>query len=158
DAPGRGGDHDRARPRGGGLAARIHIWIAAGASGCYAELRELLGPLVASELRAGGQVTIFDPHLDPTGATPASSRGRSSTCSATPWSLHGSHREAGDEAVEEEVVEDGDRHAGDEAGRHQRAPVVDVAADQRDGHPDTDGHLLDGRDERQAVDELLEHE
>src|SRR5215470_7971371 len=41
--------------------------------------------------------------------------------------LDGAHGETGDEAVEEEIVEDGERHAGDEAGGHERAPVVDVA-------------------------------
>src|SRR5919197_350620 len=64
----------------------------------------------------------------------------------------------GDEAVEEEVVDDGDRHAGDQTGGHQRAPVVDVAADEGDRDADADGHLLDGGDERQAVDELLDDE
>src|SRR5262250_1828977 len=38
--------------------------------------------------------------------------------------------EARDETVEEEVVENGDRDARDEAGRHQRAPEVDVPAHQ----------------------------
>ena len=41
----------------------------------------------------------------------------------------GADGEAGDEAVEKKVVEEGDRKAGDQAGGHEGAPVVDVAAD-----------------------------
>jgi arginase len=33
----------------------------------YAELGQLLGPFVASDLLAGVQFTIFDPDLDPDG-------------------------------------------------------------------------------------------
>jgi arginase len=33
----------------------------------YAELVELLGPLLRSELAVGMVITIFDPELDPTG-------------------------------------------------------------------------------------------
>src|SRR6266404_9765723 len=50
-------------------------------------------------------------------------------------SLDRADREARDEPVEEDVVEDGDGDAGDEAGGDERAPVVDVAADQRHRHP-----------------------
>jgi hypothetical protein len=39
-------------------------------------------------------------------------------------SIHDSDGEAGDEAVEEEVVEEGYGKAGDEAGGHKGAPVV----------------------------------
>src|SRR2546421_6668832 len=42
----------------------------------------------------------------------------------------GTNSKAGDEAIEKEIVDDGDGDAGDEAGGHQRAPVVDVAAYQ----------------------------
>jgi hypothetical protein len=51
--------------------------------------------------------------------------------------LDGADGEAGDEAVEEHVVEERNRKAGDEAGGHQRAPEVHIAARQenRDPHP-----------------------
>src|SRR3989442_13284264 len=39
--------------------------------------------------------------------------------------LDGADREPGDEPIDEEVVEDGDGHAGDEAAGHDRAPEVD---------------------------------
>src|SRR5439155_12411331 len=45
-------------------------------------------------------------------------------------SAEGSSREALDEAVEEHVVEQRQRDAGDQRRRHQRPPVEDVAPDQ----------------------------
>src|SRR5271155_3849558 len=47
--------------------------------------------------------------------------------------LDGADGEAGDEAVEEEIVEEGDRQAGNEASGHERAPIIDVAANQENG-------------------------
>ena len=44
--------------------------------------------------------------------------------------LHRAGGEAGDVVVEEEDVEDHDRHRAEHRARHQRAPEVDVAADQ----------------------------
>src|SRR5438132_5766290 len=72
--------------------------------------------------------------------------------------LYRAHGESRDKPVEEEVVDNGDGDAGDEAGGHQRAPVVDVAAHQGDGHADADRHALHGGDEGEAVDELLDHQ
>ena len=37
------------------------------------------------------------------------------------------HREAGDKPIDEEIVQDRDRHAGDETTSHKRAPEIDVA-------------------------------
>ncbi len=52
--------------------------------------------------------------------------------------LHGAQGEAGDKAVQEEVVEQGDRDGDDYRGGHQRLPEEDVAADQLRRHPDAD--------------------
>src|ERR1700688_3340226 len=69
--------------------------------------------------------------------------------------LYGADGEAGDETVEEEVVEEGYGQAGDEACRHQGAPVVDVAADEKDGDARADHLVGFGRDEGEGVDKFL---
>src|SRR6266508_4380181 len=70
-------------------------------------------------------------------------------------SLSDPTRDALDEAVEEEVVEN--RHwQADEQGRpHDRAPVVDVAEDQVGRHPHRHRLLVAGRDEGEPVEEVL---
>src|SRR3972149_8791375 len=45
-----------------------------------------------------------------------------------PTSLHRSDREAGDEPVHEEILEDGDGDAGGETAGQERPPATDVAA------------------------------
>src|SRR6267378_1732711 len=62
------------------------------------------------------------------------------------------------QAAHEQVVEEGDRHAGDEAGSHQRPPEVHVPAHQEGGHPDADGKVAPAVDEGEPVDELLHHQ
>src|SRR5918999_3086731 len=63
-----------------------------------------------------------------------------------------------DEAVEEDVVEQSDRDAGDERGSEQPLPEEDVAADQLGWHADGDGLRVRARDEGERVDELVEGE
>src|SRR5207248_10493645 len=46
--------------------------------------------------------------------------------------LYRSHREALNEAIDEHVIDDGERDAGEQGRRHERPPVVHVAAHQRD--------------------------
>src|ERR1051325_6908328 len=72
--------------------------------------------------------------------------------------LHRSHREPCDESIHDQVVEDRDGDAGDEAAGHERAPEVDVAVDEEGRHADADGEVARGGDEGDGVDELLEHE
>src|SRR5882762_5790972 len=62
-------------------------------------------------------------------------RGRCEWLSTGQWSepdrsaLDGARGEAGDVVVEEPDVDDHDRHAREDGAHHQRAPVIDVAAD-----------------------------
>jgi len=56
-------------------------------------------------------------------------RGHDVSCPYRLGLLDGAYGEAGDEAIEEEVVEEGYGETGDQAGGHEGAPVVDVAAD-----------------------------
>src|ERR671918_298487 len=63
-----------------------------------------------------------------------------------------------DEAVEEDVVEEGDRDAGDERGGKQPLPEEDVAADELGRHADGDRLRVRARDEGERVDELVEGE
>src|SRR3989442_14645807 len=72
--------------------------------------------------------------------------------------LQGSGGETGDETVNEEVVDHGDGDAGDQTRGHERAPVEDVAADQRHGHTQAHRHLPYRADERQRVYEVLHHQ
>src|SRR2546422_8142559 len=72
--------------------------------------------------------------------------------------VDGADGEAGDEAIEEEIVNDRQRHAGDETCRHQRPPVIHVTPHERYRYTHADGHPFDRRDEGQAVDELLDGE
>jgi hypothetical protein len=44
--------------------------------------------------------------------------------------LYSSHRKAGNETIDKEIVHDRDGDAGYEATGHQRAPEVDVAVHQ----------------------------
>src|SRR5438046_5534726 len=73
-------------------------------------------------------------------------------------SLHRPHGEALDEAIDEEIVDDGERNADDQGGGHERPPVVHVAADQRDRHAQAYGHFVDRAEEGQRVHELLHHQ
>src|SRR2546427_2385836 len=73
-------------------------------------------------------------------------------------SLHRPHGEALDEAIDEEIVDDGERNANHQGGGHERPPVVHVTADQRDRHAQTHGHLVDRAEEGQRIHELLHHQ
>src|SRR6266487_1986438 len=72
--------------------------------------------------------------------------------------LDGADGKAGDEAVEEEVVQESDGQAGDEAGGHQRSPVIDVAAHQKNGDASADHLIRFRRDKRQSIDKFLGHQ
>src|SRR5438105_14579095 len=76
------------------------------------------------------------------------------TARATPlvdcWS-----RDARDELVEEQVVDDGHRHADQQRAGHQRAPEMVVTADQLGGQAEGDGLLVADRHESQRVEEVL---
>src|SRR5678816_4158084 len=81
-----------------------------------------------------------------------------SSCGLTarsPPSLDCGARDARDELVEKQVVDDGHRHAHQQRARHQRAPEVDVAADQLSGHAQRHRLLLGHRHEGQRVEEVL---
>src|SRR5215510_13050025 len=82
-----------------------------------------------------------------------------------PWSalrftalLDRSSGDAGDELVEEEVVDDGDRHPDEQGARHQRSPEVDVATNQLGGHAQRNRLLAGEGDEGQRVEEILHRE
>src|SRR5262245_54499173 len=75
-----------------------------------------------------------------------------------PRSAEGSAGEPCDEAVEERVVEQRKRNAGDENRSHDRRPVEEVALDEVRRHADGQRAVLVARDERDRVDELVEHE
>src|SRR5258708_7467000 len=66
--------------------------------------------------------------------------------------------EAGDEAVEEQVVHERDGKTGDQAGGHQRSPVVDIPANQKDGDARPDHLIRFGREEGQGIDKFLSDE
>src|SRR5207249_2317428 len=53
--------------------------------------------------------------------------------------LHGADGEARNKTIDEQIVDDCDRQAGDQAGSHHRAPEIHVAADQKSRHPDAHG-------------------
>src|SRR6202047_3938503 len=72
--------------------------------------------------------------------------------------LHRAHRKPGDEAVEEYVVEQRDRHARDQARRHQRSPEVHVAPHQKNGNAHPHHLLRFRRNERQRVNKFLRHQ
>src|ERR1041384_2046166 len=69
-----------------------------------------------------------------------------------------SDRKPRNKSIDDQVVEDRDGDAGDEAAGHERAPEVDVAVDEEGRHADADGEVARGGDEGDGVDELLEHE
>src|SRR3989442_10482319 len=73
-------------------------------------------------------------------------------------SFHRPHGEALDEAIDEEIVDDGKWNADDQGGGHERPPVVHVAADQRDRHAQAYGHFVDRAEEGQRIHELLHHQ
>src|SRR5690348_3240729 len=67
-------------------------------------------------------------------------------------------REAGDEPVEEGVVDEGQRNARDQDRRHDPGPVEEVTADQVGGHTDRQRAIGRARDERDRIDELVDDE
>src|SRR3989441_13025756 len=75
-----------------------------------------------------------------------------------PLSLHGAHGEALDEAVDEQVIDDGERDAREQRSRHQGPPVVDVTPHQRDRDSQAHRHPLHRADEGQGVHEFLHHQ
>src|SRR5206468_12323783 len=69
--------------------------------------------------------------------------------------LDGARGQAGDVVVEEEDVEDDDGHGAEDGPRHERAPEIDVAADQLAGDTHAGRELLRRGCEGQSVDELV---
>src|SRR6185312_6061566 len=57
-------------------------------------------------------------------------------CARAAALLDRAYGESGDEAVDEYVVDERHRNADDQAGAHQRAPEVDVAANEERRHAD----------------------
>ena len=51
------------------------------------------------------------------------------------------NRETGNESVKKQVVHERDRKTGDQAGGHQRSPIIDISANQKDGDASPD-HLV----------------
>jgi len=49
--------------------------------------------------------------------------------------LNRSHRKAGDKPIQEKLYQDGNGHASNEAGCHQRTPEIDIAAYEKGGDP-----------------------
>src|SRR5712692_9896027 len=72
--------------------------------------------------------------------------------------LDRAHREASREAIHEDIVDHGGREARDQAGRHERAPEIDVASHQERWYADPHRVLRGRRDEGDRVDELLKHQ
>src|ERR1700675_1043283 len=66
--------------------------------------------------------------------------------------------ETGDESVEEQIVQERDGETGDETGSHERAPVVDIAANQKDRDARSNDLGRFGRDEGESVDKFLGHQ
>src|SRR5215831_17197875 len=93
------------------------------------------------------------PHCWFTTGNTISVRGKSGSSS-----LNRSHRKTSDKAIQEKIVQDSNGHTGDEAGRHQGAPEIDIAAYEEGGDTHTHGIVRHGRDKRQGVHELLHHQ
>src|SRR5581483_3061806 len=70
----------------------------------------------------------------------------------------GASRETGDEAVEERVVEQRERDAGDQDRSHDRGPVEQVAADHVGGDGRRERPLARAGDEGDRVDVLVDDE
>src|SRR5205085_5479677 len=70
-------------------------------------------------------------------------------------SFDGADGESSDEANEEQIVEQRDRQAGDEACGHQPSPVVNVATHQKNGAAAPYQLTRFRREKRQSVYELL---
>src|SRR5690606_10819254 len=68
--------------------------------------------------------------------------------------LHGA-RHRRDVVLDEEGIEDDNRQRADQGAGHQRAPFVDVGADELGKHADRHGLVLRRLDEGQRVDELV---
>src|SRR5678815_3098620 len=62
---------------------------------------------------------------------------------------------AGDVILDEERVDERDRHRAEQRARHELAPEEDVAADQLRDHADRNGLLLDRGQEHERIDELV---
>src|SRR5258705_11794731 len=67
--------------------------------------------------------------------------------------LDGAGGEAGGVIIEKEYVQDHDGHRGQHRARHERAPEVDVPANQLGRDPHTPGDLLPGGREGGRADE-----
>src|SRR2546425_130899 len=91
-----------------------------------------LPPLSAEQKRASRWLALF------CSASPSKQLARAKP--ALEASLHHAACNALDESIEEEVVEDRHRKADQQRRRHDRAPEVDVAADELGRHPH--GHRL----------------
>src|ERR1700756_4276933 len=73
-------------------------------------------------------------------------------------SLHRAYSKAGDEAVKEQVIDKGNRQAGNQAGRHERSPEINVATHQEDGNAYADHLLRLWGNERQGINVFLGHQ
>ncbi len=76
----------------------------------------------------------------------------------SPGLLDSACGEAGDEAIHEEVIENGDGNAGDEAASHEGSPKVYITVDQESGHAHAHCKVSHGGNERHSIDELLHRE
>src|SRR2546423_14739569 len=94
-----------------------------------------------------------DSYVSPTSMSSKNRRG--SLMEALRILLDGADGEASDEAVEEEVVDDGDGDARDESGGPERDPVVDVGVHDGHGHAHVHVYLSHRRDACQAGEALL---
>jgi hypothetical protein len=71
------------------------------------------------------------------------------------WLLHRTDREPSHEPVDEEIIDNRNRHARDQAGAHHRATEIDVAAHQEGRHADAHGVARRRSDEGGSLSELI---
>src|SRR6202021_488124 len=83
-------------------------------------------------------------------------RGRGAKCGEP--LLNRAHRESGDEAIEEQIIEQRDRKARDQARCQDRAREGDVTAHQEYWNPHAHHLLRLRRNKRERVNEFLRHQ
>src|SRR5258708_24235451 len=75
------------------------------------------------------------------------------------WALlDGAHGKAGYKASDEEIIDNSDWDACNQAGRHHRAPEIDIAPHKKGRHADAHRIARRGGDKRHAVDKLLRYQ
>src|SRR5258708_38150783 len=72
--------------------------------------------------------------------------------------LDRAHGKAGYETSDEEIIDDGNWHARDQAGRHHRVPEIDIAPHKKGRHADTHRIARRRGDECDAIDKFLRHQ